>query len=139
MTITHGNVQTYLGMNFTVKNKMVYMEMEEYLKDCIQDFPEEINVSAKTSSTKALMSISEKSPPLELERKEIFHSIVQKLLHVSKRARLDLQVTIGFLCTRVNSPQEDDWKKLKRLLQYIFGTLKIPRVISLTSFKQINI
>ena len=46
MTTTHGNTQTYLGMNFKIKNGMVHIEMEDYLKDCIHDFPEEINIAA---------------------------------------------------------------------------------------------
>ena len=79
------------------------------------------------------------SPLLGEWQKGIFHSIVQKLLHVSKRARLNLQVTIDFLCTRVTMPNKEDWKKLKRLLQYIYGTLKIKRVISLDLYKQMNI
>ena len=95
-------------MNFEVKYGIVYMEMEDYLKYCIQDFPEEVNVAAKTPSTKTLMKISEGSQQLDSRNKKIFHSIVQKLLLVSKRARLDLQVTVGFLCTRNNSPKEED-------------------------------
>ena len=101
ISVTHGNSETYLGIDFTLKNRMVYMEMEDYLKDCIDDFPEAINVAAKTPSTKNLMKISEDLCPLDQQRKEIFNSIVQKLIHVSKRSRLDLHVIIGFLCTRV--------------------------------------
>ena len=53
------------------------------------------------------------------------HSLVQKLLHVSKSARLDLQVTIGYLCTQVKCPNHKDWKKLKHLLQYIYSTINM--------------
>ena len=112
MSVIHGNSQSYLGMNFTLRNKMVYMEMEEYLKDCIDDCPEAINVAAKTPSTKNLMKISEDLCYLDQQRKKMFHSIVQKLLHMSKRLRLDLQVTIGFLCTRVWNPIYDNRKNL---------------------------
>ena len=74
MSVTHGNSQTYLGMNFTLKNKMVHMEMEDYLKDCIDDFPEAINVAAKTPSTKNLMKISEDLCSLDQQRKELYKS-----------------------------------------------------------------
>ena len=43
--------------------------MEEYLKDCMDDFPEAINVAAKTSSTKNLMKISEDLYSLDQQRK----------------------------------------------------------------------
>ena len=52
MTVTHGNVQTYLGMNFEIKDKVIHLEMEEYLKDCMQDFPAEIDTATKTPCTK---------------------------------------------------------------------------------------
>lgn len=39
-----------------------------------------------------------------------------------KRARPDTQLTVGFLCVRVKAPDLDDWKKLKRLFQYLRAT-----------------
>jgi len=53
-----------------------------------------------------------------------------KLLWVSKRSRFDIQTALSFLCTRTNNPDEDDWKKLKRLLQYIYGTIDLVLTIS---------
>ena len=52
----------------------------------------------------------------------IFHSIVAKLLFVGKWARPDIIITIAFLTTRVSKSDEDDWKKLERLMCYIKGT-----------------
>ena len=54
--------------------------------------------------------------------REIFHSVVAKL-YVSKRGRLDTQLPIAFLCTRVSCSTEQDWSKLKRTLEYLRGTL----------------
>jgi hypothetical protein len=56
------------------------------------------------------------------DRKNL-HSIVAKLLLVAKRARPDTQVPIAFLTSRVMKADEDDWKKLKRLLEYLKGSL----------------
>ena len=139
MTKTFGNKHTYLGMNFEIKGKAVIMEMKEYLEDCIQDFPEKIDTAAKTPLTKTLTKINHGSLTLDHNWKEKFHSIVQKLLHLSKRARLDVQVTVWFLCTRVREPTIEDWRKLKRLLQYVFGSLDLKRIMSLDSFKQMSI
>ena len=47
-----------------------------------------------------------------------------KLLYVSKRARLDIELPIAFFCTRVSSSTEQDWLKLKRVLEYLYGTLE---------------
>ena len=56
---------------------------------------------------------------LDQERKEVFHSIVARLLWVMKRARPDLEITIVFLCTRVTKSDKDYWKELKRVLTFI--------------------
>jgi hypothetical protein len=67
--------------------------------------------------------VREDSTPLSQERAEHFHSIVAKLLYICKRCRLDIQNAVAFLTTRVSKPDEDDWRKLKRVLQYLRGTL----------------
>ena len=53
----------------------------------------------------------------------MFHSIVAKQLYVSHRGRPDVQLPIAFLCTRVSKSTEQDWSKLKRVLEFLKGTL----------------
>ena len=59
----------------------------------------------------------------------MFHHTVAKLLYVSKRARLDIDLVVSFLCTRVAQPTEQDWHKLTRLLNYLNGTMEMTRKI----------
>ena len=56
-----------------------------------------------------------------------------QLLFLSARARRDIQPVTAFLTTRVKSPDEDDWGKLKRLLQYLKGTMHMPLILSADS------
>ena len=63
----------------------------------------------------------------------IFHSIVAKLLFVGKWARPDIIITIAFLTTRVSKSDEDDWKKLERLMCYNKGTLDLKLTLSIDS------
>ena len=51
-----------------------------------------------------------------------FHHTVAQLLFMATRARRDIQTAVAFLTTRVKSPDEDDWGKLKRVLKYLNGT-----------------
>ena len=139
MTVTQGSVQFYLRMNLEIKNEKVHMEMKEYLIDCIYNFPENISTTAKTLATKSLTKINKNSKILDTYKHETFYSIVQKLLHVAKQARLELQVAIGFLCTCIRSPMDEDWKKLKQILQYVYETLELKRILSLDSFTDMNI
>ena len=126
-------------MELEIKNKQVQMNMKIYLKDCIINFPEEISIAAKTPATKSLIKVDNDLAPLCEQQNEIFHSIIQKLLYVTKRARIDLQVAIGFLCTLVRLPDKNDWKKLKRTLQYVYGTIDLKRILPISSFTDINI
>jgi hypothetical protein len=73
---------------------------------------------------KTLFEIDENSGALTEANRETFHSVVAKLLYVSKRGRLDIQLPITFLCTRVSCSTEQDWAKLKRTLEYLQGTLE---------------
>ena len=59
---------------------------------------------------------------LDHKKKEDFHTFVAKGLFLCKRARPDIQTTIAFLTTRVQRPDVDDWKKLRRLIMYLKGT-----------------
>jgi len=141
MSITRGTKHTYLGMNFEVINGKVVMDMESYLDECISSFEESVASSAATPANKALMVINNNSTKLNDDKRELFHHIVQKMLHIlCKRTRLvDLQVAIGFLCTRVRSPSLQDWLKLRRVLQYVHGTKDLKRVVSIDNFGRIDI
>jgi hypothetical protein len=54
------------------------------------------------------------------------------LLFLSKRARPDIQTAVAFLTTRVKSPDEDDYKKLARTMNYLRGTSKLSVVLEAT-------
>ena len=54
------------------------------------------------------------------------------------RARPDIATTIAFLCTRPVMVDVDDWRKLKRLLQYLRTTIDLELIIgadALEAFK----
>ena len=82
---------------------------------------------------KGMFSVDHNSEQLDEDRGKILHSITAKLLYVSNRARLDLKLVIAFLCTRVSKSTIQDWGKLKRTLQYIKGTLDMPRILGADS------
>jgi hypothetical protein len=124
MNVVRGKHHVYIGVDIKFTNdKKVQLHCKDHLKECINDFKEEIKTSASTPASRWLFTVSDDAKYLEKDRKENYHSIVMKLLWISKRARFDIQLALSFLCTRTNNPDEDDWKKLRRLLQYIYGTI----------------
>ena len=75
---------------------------------------------------------------LEKERKEEFHSVVARGLFLAKRARPDVLPTILILATRVQKPNENDWRKLVRLIMCLNGTLKLYLTISIDNLNVIK-
>ncbi len=66
-----------------------------------------------------LRDVDEECDKLSGVKRDGFHSIVAKLLWIMKRARPDLETAIDFICNRVDKSDEDDWKKLRRVITYV--------------------
>ena len=143
MTATFGDDQTYLGIDIQFKrdSKTVALSMRGYLHEAIEKFEEIERLGTKPANTPAkrdVFEVNEKTERLDERRRAVFHSITALLLYVAKRARLDISTAITFLCTRPSVADIDDWRKLRRLLQYIRTTIDLELIIgadALTAFK----
>ena len=126
LSVSCGPDQTYLGMDFDVSTPgEVTIGMKGYLMDVLDEFPEDTTKHVTTPAADHLFDVSEDAKLLPLQQKEIFHQTVAKLLWVALRARPDILTALSFLTTRVQSPDEDDWKKLVCLLCYIHLTIDL--------------
>ena len=115
----------YLGMDMEFnKDGMLEVSMITYLKNVIEQFPEEISGRASSPAAEHLFAVRDKSTArvLKEERALAFHHMVAQLLFMCTRAQRDIQMVVAFLTTRVKSPDKDDWGKLKRVLKYLNGT-----------------
>ena len=65
------------------------------------------------------------------DRKDEFHSVRQKLLHVTKRARPDIGTVVAYLCTRVSKSTEGDWGKLIRCVKFLKFTINDKRIMGM--------
>ena len=52
----------------------------------------------------------------------MFHHNMAKLLFLCKRAHPNVQTATAFLCTRVKATDVDDYKKLGRVMCYLWAT-----------------
>jgi hypothetical protein len=126
MTVTRGKTHTFLGMNFVFnENETVTVSMKTYLNESITESKMEINSKATSPAGKGLFELDPTSPLLAPAESDRFHSVVAKQLYVAIRARPNLLLAVSFLCTRVAKSTVQDQRKLKRLLQYIYGTIDI--------------
>jgi hypothetical protein len=60
---------------------------------------------------------------------DAFHHTVYQLLFAENHAHQDIQTAVSFLTSRVQSPDEDDWEKLKRNFKYLNGTTNLKLTI----------
>ena len=120
MTGTIGTKHTYVGMDFEfLESGTVTVSMNGYIEDAISEYPGKVVKEAKTPASQYLFEVNNECPKLDESRAKVFHRIVAMLLFVRKRARPDIQVAIAFLSTRTTKSDEDDWKKLARLISYL--------------------
>ena len=124
MVVTRAKEHTFLGMKIKFNgDKTVSIDMKEYCKEAIADFTGKLRSASISPAKKQLFTVDESSPKLTQEKSDLFHSIVMKLAYVSKRCRVDLETSLGFLRTRVGKSTEEDWEKLKRVLEFLAGTV----------------
>ena len=119
ITVHRGPIQEYLGMtiDYTAKGKVSF-SMPQYIEDLLGQCPE--SIMKGTSSTPAanhLFQTNENAEQLGATDAVLYHHLVAKLLYLGKQTRPDLLTAISFLCTRIQSPDVDDFKKLGRCLR----------------------
>lgn len=132
MTQAHGTELNYLGMDikFTPEGTVEIL-MSEYLQEAFELFPEDISRVVNSPAADHLFNIDPNCEKLTEDRRKLLHSITAKLLYVGKRARPDILVPISFLTSRVTMADVDDWKKLKRLLCYLYHTKSLQLVLGI--------
>jgi hypothetical protein len=133
MTVRRGKVHDYLGMtlDYSVPGQ-VKIDMTDYVKLMNDDF-EQYDPSGKTAITPAaehLFQVRDDAPKIPESKAKIFHNFAARGLFATKRSRPDIHTTISFLTTRVREPDEDDWKKLERMMRYLRGTPELALTLS---------
>jgi Reverse transcriptase (RNA-dependent DNA polymerase) len=118
ININRGMKHDYLGIDIDFSESgFCAIDMTKYIQDIITTHNVE---GTKTSpADDDLFKVDNNSEILNVNDKDMFHSIVAKLLYVTKRARGDILTTVAYLTTRVLTPTISDWNKLGRLLQYL--------------------
>ena len=109
-TVTTGLEHVYLGMNikFNPVDGTFTISMRDYIQEAIDAYEGPIIENKPTPAGHGLFEINVSSPPVTQAQQEMFQHIVAKLLYVAQRCRLDIQLAIGFLCTRVSKTTSQD-------------------------------
>jgi hypothetical protein len=115
--------------------KEVRINMWDYLRKVIEEFPKEITGVCATPASDHLFKVQEDGRKLSKELAKVFHHTVYQLLFAANRARRDIQMAVSFLTTRVKAPDQDDWGKLVRVLKYLNGTCYMKLILSVDEMK----
>ena len=126
MELRTGDVLEYCGITLDYGEEgAVKIGAEAHIDEAIEQFGEEMLTPYKTPAVTHLFTIDTECPRLSEDKRQLFHSIFAKLLWVGKKARPDILVALSFLGKRTLVADEDDWKKLYRLLSYLKGTKEL--------------
>eukprot|EP00804_Cyclotella_cryptica_P024335 CCRYP_015328-RA/>CCRYP_015328-RA protein AED:0.38 eAED:0.07 QI:0/0/0/0.66/0.5/0.33/3/0/529 len=128
MTIKRGGKGKYLGMNLDFTEPGVFqVDMSQYVKEVLDGFSEEIAKTSATPHSDSLFTVKDEDQAVYLPEEQAmqFHRTTAQLLFLSTRARKDIQTAVSFLTTRVKKPDEDDWRKIRKVLEYLNGTIDL--------------
>ena len=126
MIFNTGNEHTYCVMNLIYNTYIsITVDMVDYLEEVIKEFGKNYYKKVKSPTAVYLFETDENQTKSDENTKALFHGIVAKLLFVGKQGCPDTQVTVAFLTTRGIKLDQDDWKKLQRIMCYIKSTLNI--------------
>jgi hypothetical protein len=88
----------------------IKIDMRSYLDGVLKSFSGFKSYQGPAGS--GLFNVAPDVEKLGVDDAQRFHTVVAKLLYLSKRARPDIIMTVSFLCTRVKEPTVQDQEKL---------------------------
>eukprot|EP00957_Ditylum_brightwellii_P116256 8867915-Ditylum_brightwellii.AAC.1 len=99
----------------------------------MEDFPEVIEGNVTTPAADHLFDVDPECEALSELLARQFHTSTAKLLFLCKWTRPDIQTAVAFLTTRVKHLDNNDLKKLRRVILYLNGTCELVLTLSADS------
>jgi hypothetical protein len=110
-----------MTLDYSKKSK-VKIKMLDYVDKMLTDLPAKIDGEAPSPAANHFLTVNDDQTKVDENKAQFFHTYVKKTLFLCKRARPDLQTVVTFLSTRVKSCDEEYYKKLIRMLQFLQAT-----------------
>lgn len=94
--------------------------MDDCVNNTLAEARDDMTGGSVTPTAEHIFNVNDDNPePPNGEDSDCFHSMLAKLLFLSKRARPDVQQAIAFPSTRVKSPNTDNHKKLAQVIGHL--------------------
>ena len=136
LPVSRGKKHDYLGMDIKIKNKLVYISMRKQIEEALEWGGRQSGRKPSTPAKADLSNQGDNDNRLDISSSDIYHSVLQKLLYICKRARSDIEPALSYLCTKVSNPLKLDQEKLDRVLDYLHGTISDQRILGATSLEE---
>ena len=107
ITLDVRNKHSYLGMQLVFCREFVTLDMIHYIERLLDSVKDEFK-NYSTPANKNIFVVKEDATVLSKRDRKLFHTLVAKLLFLSKRTRPEISTANGFLCTRVTKATEED-------------------------------
>ena len=112
-----------MTLDFSKRGRVV-VKMYNYVRNMLNDAPASMDGKAATPAAAHLFKENTENPKLlGKHKKELFVHLVMQGLYLSQRGQPDIRTAISFICSHLTCPDEDDYKKLTRLIWYLRHTL----------------
>ena len=130
---TRGKIHEYLGMTIdSTDTGKVRITIYDYVDETISELPTKMIGESTMPASNHLFEFLDNNDANQLLKPELseeFHHSVAKTLFLSKRTRPNLQTAVAFLTTSVKLPNNDDQKKLSKLMKYLQETRYLPLIL----------
>lgn len=127
VTLKRGKIHECLGMTLDFSDAGKFkVKMIDCMDGMLKDLPADMSGELATPAADHLFDVDDANArKLDEKDAQFFHHMVAKALFLCKRARPDLQTNVAFLSTRVKEPDTNDYKKLRKMLQYLRATREL--------------
>lgn len=85
--------------------------------------------------TKCVTMLRRERISVSYQKSKLTHGNIHPIIYLLNGGRLGLQKPIAFHCTRVNTPDKDDQRKLVRIIWYLEATKFLPIICLSTSLE----
>jgi hypothetical protein len=126
LTVNTGKIHPYLGMTLDYSMPgTVKVIMTDYIEKMLRETDDIFPGTSNTPAANHLFTVNDTATKIDTADADFFHYLTAKLLFLCKRARPDIQTAVAFLSTRVQAPDQDDLKKLGRVIKYLRGSKEL--------------
>ena len=112
--------------------------MMKYIKEILEEFPDKLTGVAQQPCTESLFKTKSNFTQITKFKSNIFHTYIMKLMFLTKRIRPDILPGISYLLTRASRPNEVDWYKLKKILNFLKKTKEEKLTLEADNTQTIN-